>query len=168
MSKRRGKVRVLDDWEDPGVIFAGQDDNESSEDPSRDDESAFGSMLEESLSGVDQAEIIRQKYPEADSSKDARHRRTSSVTPQADLDLHGCYVHEALARVDAFIETSGLQGLTVVRIIVGKGLHSQAGAVLPDAVEEKIVDLKRRGRLAAFAWEKRKKKSSGSLIVFLQ
>jgi len=57
--------------------------------------------------------------------------------------------------------------LGAVRIIVGKGLHSQAGAVLPDAVEKKIVELKRAGRIATFSWEKKSKRASGSIIVFL-
>jgi DNA-nicking Smr family endonuclease len=168
VSTRRKKIRVLDDWEDPSVIFAGQDVSGSSADPSEGGENDFSTMIDDTLSGLDQAEIIKQKYPDADLRKDVRHRRSPSVTSQADLDLHGCYVHEAVARVETFIETSRRQGLTAVRLIVGKGLHSQGGAVLPGAVEEKIVDLKRRGRVFTFAWEKKKKKTSGSLIVFLQ
>ena len=123
-------------------------------------------MIDDTLSGVDLAEIIRQKYPEY--VLESEHQAGSPRgTPGAELDLHGCHVREALVRVEAFLETAALQGLDAVRIIVGKGLHSQGGAVLPDAVEGKIVDLKRRGRVATFAWEKKHKRASGAVIVFL-
>ena len=71
-------------------------------------------------------------------------------------------------RVEAYIETAALQGLDAVRIIVGKGLHSQGSAVLPDEVERKIVELKRRGRVSTFAWEKKRKRASGALLVYLK
>ena len=124
-------------------------------------------MLEDTLSGVDQAEIIRQKYPENVQGSEKQRARPRG-TPGAELDLHGCHVREALVRVEAFLETAALQGMNTVRIIVGKGLHSQGSAVLPDAVEEKIVDLKRRGRVAAFTWEKKHKRASGALLVYLK
>ena len=101
-------------------------------------------MLEDALSGADQAEIIRQKYPEHVQVPE-KQRLSPRGTPGAELDLHGCHVHEALVRVEAFLETAALQGLDAVRIIVGKGLHSQGSAVLPDAVEGKIVEYETQG-----------------------
>jgi DNA-nicking Smr family endonuclease len=130
-------------------------------------EEPFSRLLEDALAGADQREILSRKYPESDMPDSGKQRMSHAAAPRAELDLHGCHVQEALVRVDAFLETSALQRLDAVRIIVGRGLHSQAGPVLPDAVEAKIVELKRRGRVATFAWEKKHKRASGSLIVFL-
>jgi DNA-nicking Smr family endonuclease len=165
---KRGKIRILDAREDLSEIFDGRGDGDSVPGPSCEEEESFSRMLEDTLSGVDQAAIIRQKYPEPDSSGSKKHKVGPPGKPRAELDLHGCHVHEALVRVEAFIETSALQGIDAVRIIVGKGLHSQGNAVLPDAVEEKIVELKRQGRVATFAWENKKKRASGSLLVYLK
>lgn len=163
---RRGKIRVLDDSDDLQALFDEDGSGGLSEDlPS--DEEAFSRMLEDSLAGVGTAEIIRQKYPESEAKGDIIVKAVAPGKPRAELDLHGFHVHEALVRVEAFLETAARQGLSPVRIIVGKGLHSQNAPVLPDAVEEKISDLKRRGRVAAFAWEKKSKHASGALIVRL-
>jgi DNA-nicking Smr family endonuclease len=161
-------IRILDGREDLSELFDGRGDEDIVSEPSCEEEKSFSRMLEDTLSGVDQAAIIRQKYPEPDLSGSKKHKVGPPGKPRAELDLHGCHVHEALVRVEAFIETSALQGIDAVRIIVGKGLHSQGNAVLPDAVEEKIVELKRRGRVATFAWDKKRKHASGSLLVYLK
>ncbi|OQX20720.1 MAG: hypothetical protein BWK80_35435, partial [Desulfobacteraceae bacterium IS3] len=57
--------------------------------------------------------------------------------------------------------------LRTVRIIVGKGLHSEGKAVLRDVVEEKLVSLKREGMILSFKWEKTNKLKSGAIIVYL-
>jgi len=167
VSGKRKKIRVLDNQQDLSGLFDGRGDGDSVPGSSCEEEESFSRMLEDTLSGVDQAAIIRQKYPEPDLPGSKKHTVGPPGKPRAELDLHGCHVHEALVRVEAFIETSALQGIDAVRIIVGKGLHSQGNAVLPDAVAEKIFELKRRGRVATFAWEKKKKRVSGSLLVYL-
>jgi DNA-nicking Smr family endonuclease len=168
VSDRRRKIRLLNARDDSHGMFDSQDGVGLSAEHADDDGTAFRPMLEDTLSGADQAEIIRQKYPEPYEPGSEKHRACFQGRAQAELDLHGCHVSEALVRVDSFIETSTLQGLDAVRIIVGKGLHSQGAAVLPDAVEEKIVALKRAGRVATFTWEKKRKRSSGSLLVYLK
>jgi DNA-nicking Smr family endonuclease len=165
---KRGTIRILDAREDLSKLFDGRGDGDIAPGPSCEEEESFSRMLEDTLSGVDQAAIIRQKHPEPDLSGSKKHKVGAPAKPRAELDLHGCHVHEALVRVEAFIETSALQGIDAVRIIVGKGLHSQGNAVLPDAVAEKIVELKRRGRVATFAWEKKRKRASGALLVYLK
>ena len=163
---KRAKIRRLDASDDLYEIFgAGQGGVLEKPDCGRDE--PFGTMLEEALSGIDHREMLRRKYPGPDAAGPAMQSVAQQAAPRAELDLHGCHVHEALVRVEAFVETCALQGLDAARIIVGRGLHSQSGAVLPDAVEKKIVELKRRGRIAAFAWEKRHKRASGSVIVYL-
>jgi DNA-nicking Smr family endonuclease len=161
---KRDRIRTLDAHEDFYELFGARNGEDPAPAPAAEDEESFSRMLEGALSGADQAEIIRQKYPEHMRVPE-KQRRSPCGTPGAELDLHGCHVREALVRVEAFLETAALQGLDAVRIIVG--LHSQGSAVLPDAVEAKIVDLKRRGRVAAFAWEKKHKRASGAVIVFL-
>jgi DNA-nicking Smr family endonuclease len=164
---KRGKIPILDAREDLSELFDGRGDDDSFSLRLSEEEKPFSRMLEDSLAGVDKAEIIRQKFPEHP-PESKKQRADSPSRPRSELDLHGCHVREALVRLEAFIETSALQGLSPVRIIVGKGLHSQGSAVLPDAVERKIVELKRRGRVSTFAWEKKRKRASGSLVVYLK
>lgn len=163
---KRGQIRRLSAEDDLFELF-GEQHAEQPEQAATASEEPFSRLLEDALAGVDQQEILSRKYPEPDMPDSSTQRIAPCAAPRAELDLHGCHVQEALVRVDAFIETCALQGFAAVRIIVGRGLHSQAGAVLPDAVEKKIVELKRRGRVATFAWEKKYKRSSGSLIVYL-
>jgi len=167
VSGKRNKIRVLDSREDLSRVFESEDEEKDTSAHSPREVESFGNMLEESLSGVGQSEIIRQKNPEADVPARQKTRVRLQCRPGAELDLHGCHVDEALLRVEAFIATSSRQALDVVRIIVGKGLHSQGRAVLPDAVEEKIIDLKAQGRVAACIKEQKHKRFSGSLLVYL-
>ncbi len=87
--------------------------------------------------------------------------------PQAQVDLHGDSALIARQRAEAFIRAARAEGLFTLRIIVGKGLHSQGGAVLPDVIEDLTVALKRRNEVLAHRWEKRVKRKSGALIVYL-
>lgn len=57
-----------------------------------------------------------------------------------ELDLHGLYVKEAIARTEAAVEAAQNRGDSQIRIIVGKGLHSQGHAAkLKPAIEELMV-----------------------------
>ena len=53
---------------------------------------------------------------------------------QAELDLHQMTRLEAERAVKDFLEASQAAGLSLVRIVTGKGIHSQAGPVLKEAV----------------------------------
>ncbi|SJL14333.1 uncharacterized protein ARMOST_17789 [Armillaria ostoyae] len=44
-----------------------------------------------------------------------------------EIDLHGLYVKEAIAYTDAALEEAKLRGDSEIRLIVGKGLHSEGG-----------------------------------------
>ena len=156
VSNRTGKrdiIRTLDAHEDFYELFGERNGEDSAPEPSCEEEEPFSRMLEDALSGVDQAAIIRQKYPEHVQVLE-QQRISPRGTLGAELDLHGCHVREALVRVEAFLETAGLRARSGPHYC-GQGLHSQGSAVLPDAVEGKIVELKRRGRVATFAWEKK-------------
>lgn len=53
---------------------------------------------------------------------------------QAELDLHQMTRLEAEQAVKDFLEASQAAGHNLVRIVTGKGIHSQAGSVLKEAV----------------------------------
>jgi DNA-nicking Smr family endonuclease len=54
-----------------------------------------------------------------------------------------------------------------VRIITGKGLHSEGQPVLPDTVEGVLRTLKKENLVKSWRWEKGQKEKSGALIVQL-
>ncbi|CAE6479872.1 unnamed protein product [Rhizoctonia solani] len=57
-----------------------------------------------------------------------------------ELDLHGLYVKEAIERTEAAVQAAQGRGDEQIRIIVGKGLHSQGHvAKLKPAIEELMV-----------------------------
>jgi DNA-nicking Smr family endonuclease len=87
--------------------------------------------------------------------------------PQRQLDLHGLKALQAQQRADHFIRAAHADGLFTLRIIVGKGLHSESGAVLPDVVEDRLIRLKRDGLVLAYRWEKGVKRKSGAVLVFI-
>ena len=70
-------------------------------------------------------------------------------------------------RAATFIRTAQTDGLYTLRIIVGKGLHSESGAVLPDVIEDLLLELKREGTVLTYRWEKGVKRKSGAVIVYL-
>jgi len=56
-----------------------------------------------------------------------------------EIDLHGLYVKEAITRADQSIQLAKSNGHSQVKLIVGKGLHSQGGiAKIKPAIEELI------------------------------
>jgi DNA-nicking Smr family endonuclease len=60
--------------------------------------------------------------------------RGGKVHLEATLDLHGATVGDAIARLRAFLVESRRLGRRRVLIVHGKGLHSDAGAPLREAV----------------------------------
>ena len=88
--------------------------------------------------------------------------------PQGQLDLHGLTAIQAEQRTEAYIHTAHADGLFTLRIIVGKGLHSESGAVLPDVVQDRLKRLKRDGVVMAYRWDKGVKRKSGAVIVYLE
>ncbi|QRV79473.1 hypothetical protein RhiJN_07488 [Ceratobasidium sp. AG-Ba] len=57
-----------------------------------------------------------------------------------ELDLHGLYVKEAISKTETAIQAAQSRGDNQIRIIVGKGLHSQGHvAKLKPAIEELMV-----------------------------
>ena len=88
--------------------------------------------------------------------------------PEKSLDLHGYNAIGAEVRARSFIHTCKQQGFFTIRIIVGKGRHSDEGAVLPDVVEDVAREMKNQGIVIGFDWENKIKSKSGALIVYLK
>jgi hypothetical protein len=51
---------------------------------------------------------------------------------------------------------------------VGKGLHSDLGPVLPDVVEDVLKEMKKQHQVIWYEWDKKKKSTSGAVIVFIK
>ena len=87
---------------------------------------------------------------------------------EAVLDLHGYNTIGAQVRTRSFISACKHQGFFTISIIVGKGLHSDTGPVLPDVVEDVIKEMKKQDQVLFYEWDKKKKTRSGALIVYLK
>jgi DNA-nicking Smr family endonuclease len=162
--RRRDKngIRVLDDCQDLGRLLQAV----PAASPDEDD---LADALEQSLAH-DARTLIKKKtdgfFPTRRLTLKERLKRYPK--PQGQLDLHGATALQAEQRTDSYIRTAHANGLFTLRIIVGKGLHSEAGAVLPDVVEDRLVRHKRDGLVLSYRWDKGVKRKSGAVIVYLE
>jgi DNA-nicking Smr family endonuclease len=84
--------------------------------------------------------------------------------PERELDLHNKTVNEAQREIGNFLINAKSSRIRTVRIITGKGLHSQDfKSVLPETTEQKLAEFKRTGIILNF----KKEKTGGSFIVYL-
>ena len=61
----------------------------------------------------------------------------NKLSPAGTIDLHGLYVKEAIERTESAISQAQASGQGELRVIVGKGIHSQGHvARIKPAVEE--------------------------------
>lgn len=137
--------------------------------PSPDRPDDFARLFEESLADPAQKAYLKEKVREKErpSTPSAAERIKSYPPPREELDLHHFTAAQAEIAAESFIKKAGARSIRTVRIIVGKGLHSAGKPVIPDVVEQKLTELKRSGLVLAFQWEKRDKRKSGSIIVYL-
>ncbi len=164
MNNKKNKTRQ-------GVDQLTMDDNLYEKHPkTTEPEKSFEELLDESLSDESNQALIKEKISE--SSDKIKLSKSSKLNgypePQDEIDLHGLHGDEAELKADFFIRDSNAKGLSTIRIIVGKGTHSEGRAVLPDMVEGKVIELKREGQIHTFRWEKGKKLKSGAVIVYLK
>jgi DNA-nicking Smr family endonuclease len=136
-----------------------ENDNQSLVNPEKED---FKTLLEESF-----------KKKKSDPAKKSspmplkkRLKRYPSVEIQ--LDLHGFNAIGALVKAKSFISSCKQQGYFTLRIIVGKGLHSDLGPVLPDIIEDLLKQMKNQDQIIFYEWDKKKKSQSGAVIVYLK
>ncbi len=86
------------------------------------------------------------------------------AVPQDELDLHGKKAVEAEKEIRLFVLRAKRLSRRLVRIITGKGLHSEEGqSVLREVAERKATELKREGLVFGIKWEK----GGGALLVYL-
>ncbi len=128
----------------------------------------FSELLESSLKGKNQDALLREKKDRLPSAPVPLKKRLKRYPPpEKQLDLHGLTAVEADARAETYLRHSWRNGFFTLRLVVGKGLHSEAGAVLPHVVEDLLVRLKRDGVVLWFEWDKKQKSRSGAVIVYL-
>jgi DNA-nicking Smr family endonuclease len=159
--------RVLTDSHDLYQLFT---ENSQGKDKTDKDEN-FARMFEQYQDDKYHKRMMQQKLVEVDKAKTTPipvgERLKIYPGPQLELDLHGYTADGAGAKTEAFLRSARQNDIRTVRIIVGKGLHSEGKAVLPDVVEKKIIELKRKKWVLTFKWEKKDKRKSGALIVYL-
>jgi len=140
------------------VLDSFPEDNDSTENNSVD----FVQLLEESFKNGEEKSV--KKPPPIPLQK--RLKRYPPVEVQ--LDLHGYNAIGAQVKVRSFILNCKHQGFFTLRLIVGKGLHSDLGPVLPDVVEDVVRQMRKQGLVIFYEWDKKKKSKSGAMIVYLK
>lgn len=155
--KDKNKIPIISESVDLSKAFGSDTDNE------------FHSLLNKSLKGKSKDALLRDKKEKISLPRPipVEQRIKRYPAPQEDLDLHGFTGIEADRKTDIFIRSARSRGLFTVKIIVGKGTHSQGRAVLPDVVEDRLAVLKNEREVLTFRWEKRLKTHSGAVIVYL-
>jgi len=157
--KDKNKIPILSETIDLTTAFG--------HDPEKEE---FHELLSRNLEGKSQKALLREKKEKTDGPKPipVEQRIKRYPGPQESLDLHGFTGMEADRKTDIFIRSARRRGLFTVKIIVGKGIHSQGLAVLPDVVEDRLSALKNEREIITFRWEKRLKAQSGSVIAYLR
>ncbi|MDF1578580.1 MAG: Smr/MutS family protein [Desulfobulbales bacterium] len=130
-------------------------------------EPSFPEELEKNLARTDIKSILREKGGPGKKPLSDREKLQSYPPPQEELDLHGHTGGEAERKTANFIRQAAALKYRTIRIITGKGLHSDGPAVLPDVVEGKLQELQAEKLIFAFAWEKGEKHRSGAVLVYL-
>lgn len=69
---------------------------------------------------------------------------------EAELDLHGLTRAESTLAIQDFIQNARAKNLRLVRIITGKGIHSDAGPVLATHARQVLASLGLHPRTAKF------------------
>jgi len=151
-------LTILDRDDDLSILFGGEERRET-----------FAEIMEESLvASKFKAGIQEKKETTARERRlPIQERLRKFPEPQLEIDLHGCTAREAEQKVEMFVRNGCKKGLRTIRVITGKGLHSEGGAVLPAVVEDRLRALKREKMVLARRWEGRSRTSSGSVLVYL-
>ncbi|MGE0083188.1 MAG: Smr/MutS family protein [Desulfococcaceae bacterium] len=129
----------------------------------------FQTLLHQSLGERGMEDMLKKKF-EGQAQvppKPLRKKIAEYPPPQEVMDLHGCTADQAEEKTEAFIRRARHKGMRTLLIIVGKGLHSEGKAVLPDVVENRLVLLKQKNWVLSYEWEKKIQRKSGAVIVYL-
>ena len=156
--KQKKKLARLPEEGDPGEVFA-----EGSLSPP-----SFLDEIDAHLNAVDLLTVLAEKKGRKPARPTLREKLHHYPPPQETLDLHGTTGVEAESRVAGFVNASTALKFRTVRIITGKGLHTEGPAVLPPLVEAALIELKRTGRILHYAWDKKIREKSGAVVVYLK
>lgn len=123
---------------------------------------------------VDAARLVKHKgdleVPKAaveTAAERERRIKRGKIASQAEMDLHGKRLDEALEAVRIFVRESRIERLKVVKVITGKGLHSESG---DSVVRSGVIGwLGGKGRLhvSDFYTPPARDGGSGALYIFL-
>lgn len=114
---------------------------------------------------------FKDDWQEETVAKAAAPRRMRQVARgqlrvDAELDLHGLIVEEALAKTRFFLQDALYQGFQTLLLITGKGLHSSEGPVLRQAVEALLGQSS--AQVVEWGVAPRRLGGDGALVVFLR
>ncbi len=154
----RHGIQILEKDTDYSAVFQ---DSDSEED--------FSEMISESLGEKSTSVLLKEKRDSVKPVKKIteKQRLKRYPLPQGQIDLHGYSAIKADLNVEVYLRNAYRNGTYTVRVIVGKGLHSKDGPVLPDIVEKRLLQLKKEKIVFAYEWDRKKKSKSGSITVFL-
>lgn len=129
-----------------------------------DETEKFEDLMDLYTSEADVEAALRQKETGEELVEDVGVLVKGYPGPQRELDLHGQTGSEAMFELKNFIDRAIEQKVRTVRVITGKGLHSEnMRSVLPELTERKLGELRRTGQVLAF----RREKTGGSFVVYL-
>jgi DNA-nicking Smr family endonuclease len=138
------------------------DDATAEEDTEPIEKEEFSTLLEASLKDNRPSRKIPKPMP-------LKRRLKRYPPPELTLDLHGFTAIGAQVKAQSFISSAHVQGFFTLRIIVGKGLHSEDGPVLPHVVEDLLKEMKKENIVLSYKWEGTKKsKFGGAVLVYLK
>ncbi|SCY02770.1 Smr/MutS family protein [Desulfoluna spongiiphila] len=137
--------------------------------PASEESDEFAELLASSLSEKSGEVLLSEKVDKLEQARTltVKERLKRYPAPQGQLDLHGYTAAKADQTAEHYVRRAFSVGTYTLRLIVGKGLHSEHGAVLPDTIADRMTTLKQEGIVLAWAWEKGKKSKSGSILVYL-
>ncbi len=137
--------------------------------PASEESEEFAALLESSLSEKSEEVLLSEKVDKVGQARTItlKERLKRYPAPQGQLDLHGYTAAKADQTAEHYVRRAFSVGTYTLRLIVGKGIHSEHGAVLPDTIADRMTVLKQEGIVLSWVWEKGKKSKSGSLIVYL-
>jgi DNA-nicking Smr family endonuclease len=141
----------------------------SNDNSSETEKNEFMRLLNDSLGGKTRHVLMNEKGVRTVRKKtlSLKEKVKRYPLPQSQLDLHGYTAIKAELRSETFLKNAYGNQMHTVIIIVGKGLHSDDGAVLPDVIESLLIRLRKEGVVLLYEWENEKKSRSGSVIVYL-